>query len=194
MSVKTFTFSLIFGILSYSAAAQKNLPKFEVSIDKAIAGSLQEITFTYTVGEEKIIHGGGIRMEYPVAYAETEFLYWNRPQTHESGLLGYVSGETSSGEEVLLSSYGIAGGIFQCTLKEGELKKGEKLYVRYKGLVQSLARDFMVRAQVRTGMGEDWHDVENPPRIKILPQAGEVPQAPPMGSETEAKTKDPRGT
>ncbi len=174
MRVKTFTFSLIFGILSYSAAAQENFPRLEVSIDEAIAGSLQEITFTYMVGEEKIMQGGGIRMEYPVAYAETEFLYWNRPQTHESGLLGYVSGETSSGEEVLLSSYGIAGGIFQCILKEGELKKGDKLYVRYKGLVQSLARDFTVRAQVRTGTGENWHDVENPPRIKILPQAGET--------------------
>ena len=174
MRIKTFTFSMIFGILSLSAAAQNNLPKLEVSIDMAIAGSLQEITFTYTVGVEKIIQGGGIRMEYPVAYAETEFLYWNRPQTQESGLLGYVSGETSSGVEVLLSSYGIAGGIFQCTLKEGELKKGEKIYVRYKGLVQSLARDFMVRAQVRTGTGENWYDVENPPQIKILPQEGET--------------------
>ena len=174
MRVKILTIHFFLCLLSFYAAAQEDISKLEVSIDEAIAGSLQEITFTYTVGEEKIIQGGGIRLEYPVAYAETEFLYWNRPQTHESGLLGYVSGETSSGEEVLLSSYGIAGGIFQCTLKEGELKKGEKLYVRYKGLVQSLARDFMVRAQVRTSTGENWHDVENPPRIKILPQAGET--------------------
>lgn len=174
MKVKTPSFSLIFLILTCYAAAQENIQGLEVSIDEAMAGSLQEITFTYIVGEEKIIQGGGIRLEYPVAYAETEFLYWSRPQTQESGLLGYVSGETSSGEEVLLSSYGIAGGIFQCTLKEGELTKGDKLYVRYKGLVQSLARDFTVRAQVRSGTDEDWQDVENPPLIKILPQAGET--------------------
>lgn len=174
MKVKTLAFSLIFLMLTYYAAAEENLPRLKVSINEAIAGSLQEITFTYIVGEKNIIQGGGIRIEYPVAYAETEFLYWNRPQTHESGLLGYVSGETSSGEKVLLSSYGIAGGIFQCTLKEGELRKGEKIYVRYKGLVQSLARNFTVRAQVRTGTGEKWQDIENPPRIKILPQAGET--------------------
>jgi len=174
MRVMTVTFSLIICMLTYYAAAQENFPRLEVSIDEAIAGSLQEITFTYTVGDEKTIQGGGIRIEYPVAYAETEFLFWSRPQTHEPELLGYVSGETSTGAEVLVVAYGVAGGIFQCTLKDGELKKGDKLYVKYKGLVQSLARDFTVRAQERTGQDEDWHDLHNPSRIKILPQEGET--------------------
>ena len=174
MRSTTIAACLFCGIIAGQTAAGEIQPGLEVSIDEAIAGSLQEITFTYTIGEEKITRGGGIRIEYPVAYAETEFLYWSRPQTDESGLLGYVTGESSTGEVVSISSYGIAGGIFQCTLKEGELKNGDKLYVKYKGLVQSLARDFIIRAQVRTGLGTGWQNVPDPPRIKILPQAGET--------------------
>ena len=125
MREKTLTISIFFSLLTCYANANDHSPGLEVSVDEAMAGSLQEITFTYTVGDERITKGGGIRIEYPVAYAETEFLYWSRPQTHESGLLGYVSGETSTGEDVIISSYGIAGGIFQCMLKGGELKKGD---------------------------------------------------------------------
>ena len=165
---------LIFGISAGHTADGESTSGLEVSVDEVLAGSLQEITFTYTLGEERMLQGGGIRIEYPVAYAETEFLYWSRPQTSESGLLGYVSGESSTGDKVKLSSYGIAGGIFQCTLKEGELKRGDKLFVKYRGLVQSLARDFTIRAQVRSSHGDNWQDVEDPPRIKILPQAGET--------------------
>ena len=165
---------LIFCMIVHSSSAQQNLLRLEASIDKAIAGSLQEITYTYTVGDEKITQGGGIRFEYPVAYAETEFLFWSRPQTKEPDLLGYVSAEASSEAEVAVVTYGIAGGIFQCTLKDGELKKGDKLIVRYKGLVQSLARDYIVRAETRNSQNDDWRQITAAPIIKIVPHDGET--------------------
>ena len=131
---------LIACIMAGNVAAQQHPQNLEASIDRATAGSLQEITYTYTVHDERITRGGGIRFEYPVAYAETEFLFWSRPQTEDPDLLGYVEGEATGGAEVAVVTYGIAGGIFQCTLKDGELKVGDQLRVRYRGLVQSLAR------------------------------------------------------
>jgi len=172
MKVNNSVFVLIFCMIVHYTSAQHSPHKLEASIEQAIAGSLQEIIYTYTVGDEIITQGGGIRFEYPVAYAETEFLFWSKPQTEEPELLGYVSAKASTGAEVAVVSYGIAGGIFQCTLKDGELNKGDKLVVRYKGLVQSLARDFRVRAEVRKSQDNEWQQVSNPPIIKILPHEG----------------------
>jgi len=163
---------LFFCMIVQYTLAQQNPPKLEASIDRAIAGSLQDITYTYTVGDEKITRGGGIRFEYPVAYAETEFLFCSRPQTEEKDLLGYVTAEASAEADVAVVTYGIAGGIFQCTIKDGELLKGDIINVRYKGLVQSLARDFTVRAEVRNSQTHKWQQVSNPPVIKILPHEG----------------------
>jgi hypothetical protein len=158
----------------YPVSAQPDTQKLTASVDQVTAGSLQEITYTYTLGAEEFSSGGGIRFEYPVAYAETEFLFWSRTQTENPDLLGYVDAEASNGTEVAAVTYGIAGGIFQCTLKDGELKRGERLVVRYRGLVQSLARDFAIRAEVRRNRNADWVKVSNPPLIKIIPQKGET--------------------
>jgi len=174
MKVNSNVFVLVFCIIANYTWAQQNSQRLEASIDQAIAGSLQEITYTYTVGDEKITQGGGIRFEYPVAYAETEFLFWSKPQTKDPDLLGYVSAKASNGAEVIVVTYGIAGGIFQCTLKDGELKKGDKLNIKYKGIVQSLARDFIVRAEARNSQNDDWWKIPNPPIIKILPQEGKT--------------------
>ena len=174
MRVNNNLYALIFCMIAHYTSAQQIPQRLEASIDQAIAGSLQEITYTYTVGDEKITPGGGIRFEYPVAYAETEFLFWSRPQTEEPDLLGYVSAKASTGAEVTVITYGIAGGIFQCTLKDGELKKGDKLNVRYKGLIQSLARDFIVRAEARNSQNDDWRKISTPPIIKILSQEGKT--------------------
>lgn len=163
---------LLLSMIVQITLAQQNPRRLEASIDRALAGSLQEITYTYTIGDEKITPGGGIRFEYPVAYAETEFLFWSRPQVENPDLLGYVSGEASTGAEVSVVTYGIAGGIFQGTLLEGELMPGDQLSVTYKGLVQSLARDFAVRAEVRNSQDMEWRQVSDPPIIKILPQEG----------------------
>ena len=91
MKIIHAVFTLVFCLVAHYTSAQQNHQKLEASIEQAMAGSLQEITYTYTVGDEKITQGGGIRFEYPVAYAETEFLFWSRPQTEEPELLGYVS-------------------------------------------------------------------------------------------------------
>jgi hypothetical protein len=172
MKIINSVFVLIFCMIVHYTSAQHSPPGLEASIEQAVAGSLQEIIYTYTVGNEKITQGGGIRFEYPVAYAETEFLFWSRPQTEEPDLLGYVSADASTEAELNVLAYGIAGGIFQCTLKDGELNKGDKLIVRYKGLVQSLARNFTVRAEVRNNQTHEWQQVSNPPIIKILPHEG----------------------
>lgn len=112
MKVYNSVFVMIFCMIAHYTLAQQNTQRLEASIDQAIAGSLQEITYTYTVGNEKITQGGGIRFEYPVAYAETEFLFWSRPHTEEPDLLGFVSAKSSTGAEVAVVTYGIAGGIF----------------------------------------------------------------------------------
>ena len=112
MKVYNSVFVMIFCMIAHYTLAQQNTQRLEASIDQAIAGSLQEITYTYTVGNEKITQGGGIRFEYPVAYAETEFLFLSRPHTEEPDLLGFVSAKSSTGAEVAVVTYGIAGVIF----------------------------------------------------------------------------------
>ncbi len=149
--------------------AQQDSGTLHASIEQALAGSLQEITFTYTLGDEAITEGGGIRFEFPVAYAETEFLFWSKPQTKEADLLGFVSAMTSTGQDLICTSYGIAGGIFQCMLPRGTLNAGDEILVSYKGVVQSLARNFKVRAEIKTSADKPWDKIVNPPHIKILP-------------------------
>jgi hypothetical protein len=52
------------------------------------AGTLQEINYTFVVGKNGIKPGGGIRIEMPIAYAETEFLYWSKPHVKQVETLG----------------------------------------------------------------------------------------------------------
>ena len=77
-----------------------------------MAGSHQEITYTYTVSEEGIEPTGGIRFELPVAYGETEHYFFSKPQTTHPDGLGYVSASTSNGARVEMKTYGASGGIF----------------------------------------------------------------------------------
>jgi hypothetical protein len=53
-------------------------------------GSIHTIDYTFTAGPGGLSKGGGLRIEIPLAYAETEFLFWSKPQTEDKEYLGYT--------------------------------------------------------------------------------------------------------
>ncbi len=135
-----------------------------------MAGSYQTIELEFPVDKKGIQPTGGIRFELPVAYGETEHYFWSKPQVVNSQGLGYVSATTSNGAEVSLKIYGLSGGIFECTILDKPLKKGDKIFVQYKGLVQTLSWDVEVRHAIRRTGDEQWKRISNSPYFKIIPE------------------------
>ncbi|MCZ6674775.1 MAG: DUF3604 domain-containing protein [Verrucomicrobia bacterium] len=135
-----------------------------------MSGSFQTIQFEFVVGDEGIDPTGGIRFELPVAYAETEHYFWSKPQTENLQGLGYVSATTSNGAKVILKTYGLSGGIFECTIVDKPLKKGDTIVAQYKGLVQTLTWDVEIRHAIRRSGDEPWIRVSNPPYFNIIPE------------------------
>ena len=141
-----------------------------ITPDSAIAGAFKTVTFTFTVGETRLESGGGIRFELPVAYGETEPYFWSKPQTTHPDAPGYLETRSSSDVPLTLTTYGIAGGIFECAVGEEPLTPGESITISYRGLVQSLARPVPMRYQVRISGNAQWETGLNPPMMHVMPR------------------------
>lgn len=151
-------------------AASKNEQLMTIAPQEAIAGTFQDLTIEFTPGSESMAIGGGLRIELPVAYGETEPYFWSKPQTRLEQGAGYVQASTSGTARILLKSYGIAGGIVECVVRDAPLAPDQKIILRYHGIVQSLARKLTLRAQWRVAETDAWKFVSHPPGIRILPQ------------------------
>jgi hypothetical protein len=151
--------------LARSALAE---PSLRVTPLEMLAGSWQEVQFEFTVGSEEIDPGGGVRIELPVSYLETEPYFWDRPQTNLPDGRGFVSAAVAGGRiDIELS--GRRMGIVECVVQDAALGAGDVLTLTYGGVVQSLTWDLDVRAQWRTGPDEEWTNVSNRPVVQFLP-------------------------
>jgi hypothetical protein len=127
---------------------------------EAVAGTFQRLRFVIPM-RTAAAAGGGVRFELPVAYGETEPLFWSRPQTLVADGPGYVRAASASGVPLQLAVAGIAGGIVQITFPQA-LEAGDTVVIAYEGLVQSLARSFVLRAEVRPSPDSAWRAVGSP--------------------------------
>lgn len=152
--------------ISINALSQEGLNVKPLTIT---AGSLQTIQYTFTVGERPIEKGGGIRIEIPVSYAETEFLFWSKPQVSSEEDLGYVSAVTSTKAPVILKSHGLLGGIVDVVLSGNSLRKGDKITIKYKGKVQSLSGNVEVRYALKKNTTDTWQRQSSRLFFRILP-------------------------
>lgn len=136
---------------------------------EAVAGTFQNVTFRFEIESGKMAPGSGIRLELPVAYGETEAYFWSKPQTQYPEAPGFVSA-SSSATELIVSSGGIAGGIAMLEVVGDTLRTGDEIVLKYRGIVQSLARDVEIRLQTRSFRGGQWVSAGSPERIRILPR------------------------
>jgi len=158
--------TLAFLLLSVVRGQQ---PFLQVKPSSARAGSLQTIQYTFKIGPPGFAPGGGVRIEIPVAYAETEFLYWSKPQVSYREDLGYVSAVTSNNAQVSLKSHGLLGGMVDIVLKDRGLAAGGMIVITYKGKVQSLSGKVKLRYAIKQNEKDGWHPQSDAPIMRILP-------------------------
>lgn len=132
------------------------------------AGSLQTVEFRLDVGADGMDAGGGLRVEVPVAYAETEFLMWSRPQTNDPFGPGYVWAKTSRSDSVRVRVDGVLGGIVEASIAS-PLAEGETLTIFYQGVVQSIAGEIDARYSVRTNEDAVWSSLSAFPKLEVRP-------------------------
>ncbi len=160
------TVCLAFALLYQAATAEVSL---DVAPTRMLAGSWNQVTFRFTIGEEGINPGGGVRIELPVAYLETEPYFWDRPQTTLPDGRGSVNVETSGSSDFNVTLSGRYGGIVECVVQGNPAKPGDEVTLTYRGVVQSFTWDCPVRAQWRAEAGAEWSDVPSLPAFEFTP-------------------------
>ncbi|MCW3838110.1 DUF3604 domain-containing protein [Sphingomonas canadensis] len=138
-----------------------------VNMTSAPAASLQTLRYDYRPDAAQG-DGAGIRIEIPVAYAETESLLFSPPQTAEPQGLGYAWATTSTGAKVDVTITGVLGGIIQATLA-APLAAGETLSVFYRGRVRSVAGKVDIRYATKAAGDAKWQVAPRFPALDIEP-------------------------
>ena len=154
------------------STAQVDLqPSITVSPTQLRAGSCQNVTFAFTAGRPPIDTGGGIRIELPVAYLETEPYYWDRPQTDSPDGRGYVRASSSGGTILDIRLDGTHGGIIECVVSQGSAKAADRIILDYTGVVQSFTWELPVRAHWRRTAQDPWQAVVDSPVLTFVPES-----------------------
>src|ERR1019366_3123910 len=102
------------------------------------AGTFHTIHYAFVVGGRGFAKGGGIRIEIPVAYAETEFLLWSPPQTDNPDSPGYVWATASNGAKLSVHIEGLLRGIVEGDFVD-RVPAGTTVSIFYRGQVQGIA-------------------------------------------------------
>ena len=147
--------------------------RFRVQPDTLDAGGLYTVQYTLTAGPRGIAQGGGVRIEIPVAYAETEFLLWTAPQVESATLPGHVSASTSSRTPVRVHIDGLLRGIVQADF-DAAVPAGATVTIRYRGQVQGIAGRVHARYQWREHAGDAWQAPAAAPSVIVRPARAEL--------------------
>ncbi|MCZ8014040.1 hypothetical protein [Gemmatimonas sp.] len=113
--MKSF-WSAAVALLLSGASVSAQVARVAITPDSVDAGGLHTVQYVFTIGPRGLAPGGGVRIEIPVAYAETEFLLWRAPQTEGATLPGYVTATTSTRAPVRLRVDGRLRGIVEATV------------------------------------------------------------------------------
>ena len=159
-------------LLVTGASVSAQIARVAVTPDAVDAGGLHDVQYVFTMGPRGLAPGGGVRIEIPVAYAETEFLLWSAPQTDGATLPGYVTATTSNRAPVRLRVDGLLRGIVEATV-ESPVPAGGTVTIRYRGQVQGIAGRITVRHQSRVRPGDPWVSPATSPSIVVRPAPAE---------------------
>jgi hypothetical protein len=132
------------------------------------AGSLQTMRYVFVVGDGGFAKGGGIRIEIPVAYAETEFLFWSPPQTDLPDSPGYVWASLSNRARVIVRVEGLLRGIVEADFVDA-VPPGTTVSLSYRGQVQAIAGDIDARFETRAHEGDNWTVGTKFPQVTVQP-------------------------
>jgi hypothetical protein len=137
------------------------------------AGSLQTMRYLFVAGNGGFAKGGGVRIEIPVAYAETEFLLWSPPQTDNPESPGYVSAAASNNARLTVRIEGLLRGIVDVAFLD-EVPSGTTVTVSYQGQVQGIAGELDARFATRSRESGTWIIPSRFPQITVRPSRAQL--------------------
>jgi hypothetical protein len=146
---------------------------FSPTPDVVDAGGLYTVHYAFTVGAPGFARGGGVRIEIPVAYAETEALLWSAPHTDRPTAPGYVSATATNQARVRVRIAGLLRGIVEAEFDD-PVPAGTTVVIRYRGQVQGIAGQIDARYQSRATARDPWVTPSRVPRMTIRPARAEV--------------------
>lgn len=164
---------IIAGMSIVAATAHAQVAGFSAKPDTLNAGGYYTIRYEFKAGAGGFAKGGGVRIEIPVAYAETEFLLWSAPQTDRSDFPGYVSATTSSNARVRVHTEGLLRGIVEADF-EDSVPGAATVAIVYRGQVQGIAGQVDARFQSRTHERDAWSAPASYPQVTVRPARAEV--------------------
>ena len=160
-------------VLAAATTAYAQQPVLAVTPATIDAGGFYTMRYAFTVPPGGFATGGGVRIEIPVAYAETEFLLWSPPQTESGALPGYVWATVSNGTRVRVHVEGVLRGIVQADV-EAAVPAGATIVISYRGQVQGIAGEVDARVAARAASSAPWVVAANVPRITVRPRPAQV--------------------
>jgi hypothetical protein len=112
------------------------------------AGTLQTMSYVFVAGDGGFAKGGGVRIEIPVAYAETESLLWSPPQTDNPDAPGHVWVAVSNRARAKIHIEGLLRGIVEVDFLD-DVPSGTTVTLFYRGQVQGIAAQIDARYETR---------------------------------------------
>lgn len=166
---------ILAGLLTAVAVshAHAQVASFSATPSVVDAGGYYTIHYTFTAGARGFAPGGGVRIEIPVAYAETETLLWSAPQAVSATAPGYVSATASNRARIRVQVAGLLRGIIEAHFEEA-IPAGTTVSIRYQGQVQGIAGEIDARYQSRASASQPWATPARVPRITVRPARAEL--------------------
>jgi Protein of unknown function (DUF3604) len=166
---------ILAGLLTTIAVshAHAQVASFSAKPNVVDAGGYYTIHYTFIAGARGFAPGGGVRIEIPVAYAETETLLWSAPQTQSATTPGYVTAAASNRARIRVQIAGLLRGIVEASFDDA-IPAGTAVSIRYQGQVQGIAGEIDARYQSRISAREPWTAPARVPRITVRPARAEL--------------------
>ena len=155
-----------------ASPCEAQLRSASVEPDAVDAGSLQTMRYVFVAGQ-RFSKGGGIRIELPVGYSETESVLWSPPQADHPSLPGYVWATVSSRARVTIKIEGLLRGIVEATFLD-DVPPAATIAIFYRGQVQSVAGEIDARFATKVREAESWIVGRDFPRVTIRPAAAQL--------------------
>lgn len=167
---------LVSSLALHVPVAQSQVAAFSVTPAIVDAGGLYDMQYTFTAGAGGFGRGGGVRIEIPVAYAETESLLWSAPHTDRPWAPGFVSATVTGGPAPRMQVAGLLRGIVEAEFVQA-VPAGARITIHYRGQAQGLAGDIDARYQWRANGTAPWSSPDRVPRITVRPARAELVSA-----------------
>jgi hypothetical protein len=140
-----------------------------VAPDELDAGAVEELLFTFRVGDGGIEPGGGLEIDFYAwnLLGAAEAL-WSAPQSFNPGGEGYVSASLP-GTPLYVGVE--KGRRVRVVVRSGRAEPGDTIHLTYRGRVQTLARPLVFHVRWKSRPFSEWHRLppESSPRVEVRP-------------------------